>query len=109
MTLHPILILAKRSSLTNRITYGIDVNLDTWIRGLVCAGERYQRTWGSTSTTGDGELCARDVELGSIGVARLVQGNVLDPQEIVAGWQVLGDCGGDGSLVCTLLASCSSA
>jgi hypothetical protein len=87
------------------VTYCIDVNLDTRICSLVNSRKRNQRAGCSTSTTSDTDLRARDVELGPVGVAGLVQGNVLDAKEVVARGQVLGDVGSDGALVYMLLAT----
>lgn len=68
----------------------VDVDLDAGVGRPVRAGERHARgVVGATAR--DGELVARNVELGTTSTARSMQGNSLSPQQIVTRRQVAGD------------------
>lgn len=84
------------------MTYRIDVDFNARISILVRAWERHQRRRTSTSTTCDRDLCARDIELGSVDIACRVQGDVLDAQEIVTGRGILGNSDANRCLVCSM-------
>jgi hypothetical protein len=89
----------------SKSTHSVDIDLDTRVRSRVDARERHKGTGSSTSAARNADLRARDVKLGSADVASLMQGNVLDPEEVVARGQVLGDVGRDGAFVYGVLAT----
>lgn len=82
-----------------RPSTAIDIDLDTGIIGAISARERHKWARIAISATSNADLGTRDVKLGAVGVACLVQGDVLDAEEIVAGWDVPGDGDADGALV----------
>lgn len=101
---HPYLALHltspdSRAGRSVRPNTAVDVDPDTRIVRAISARERYKRARVTVSTTCDTDLGTRDVELGAVGVAGLVQGDVLDAEEIVAGRDVPGDGDADGALV----------
>jgi hypothetical protein len=68
------------------MTYRVDVDLNA---GVVCgidAWKRDERSRSSASTTSDTDLRTRNIELSSASIARLVQGDMFDPQEIITRW-----------------------
>lgn len=69
----------------------VDVDEQTGVRGLVRAGQGDLGARVAVAATGDGDLTARDVELGAILASSAMQGNVLDAEEVVAVGQGLGD------------------
>jgi hypothetical protein len=86
MTSRPMLMLASEQLPENNVTYGVNVDLDAWVICRVYTRERDEGSGSSTATTSDTDLRARDVKLGSASVARLMQGDVLDSQEIITRW-----------------------
>jgi hypothetical protein len=73
----------------------VQLEQDARVGGLVGAGERDQRARVERARAArDGELRARDVELGPAGRAGAVQRDVLGPQQVVAVGDALGDLDG---------------
>lgn len=60
------------------------------------ARNRDQRAWSPRPATRHGDLRALDVELRDAGRVRVVDGELLDAQDVVA----VGEGGGDGVGVC---------
>lgn len=86
------------------VTY-VDVNPDTGVTSRVGSRERHKRSRSTTASTGDCDLGAGDIELSAIGLARTVQGDVLNPQEVVTGWCVLWNGYTDRVLIFYVLVS----
>jgi hypothetical protein len=79
----PTLMLASAITSKNNITYRVNVDLDAWVVRRVCTREGNEGPGSSAATTSNAELSASDIKLSSTSVARLVQGNMLDPQEVI--------------------------
>lgn len=69
----------------------VDVDEQTGVGGLVRAGQGDQGARAAVAAAGDGDLAARDVELGATLAASAVQRDVLDAEEVVAVGQGLRD------------------
>lgn len=89
------------------MTY-VDVDPDARVAGRVDSWERDKRSWCAAASTGDCDLRTRDVKLSAVGLARTMQGDVLNPQEIVTRWSVLGNGDADRVLIFYLLALAKS-
>lgn len=67
------------------------------IPGLIALDEtwnRHQWSWSTTSTSSDGDLCTGDIELGNTSRVWIMDGELLNAEQVVSVWQCFGDCVG---------------
>lgn len=82
-------------ALRNRI---IDINQDARVGGRVRTRERHQALGAVRAAAArDGDLRARDVELGAAGRPSRVQADMFGAEEVVTVLEAFGDCGGYGA------------
>jgi hypothetical protein len=63
--------------------------------------------WVATATTGDVDLCAGEVELGTSDLSGSVQADMLDAEEVLAARGALWDGGAQRELSCAKVRICS--
>lgn len=72
-------------------SWAVEVDEDTGILGAVGSWERSRSRWGAAATAGDVDVATGKVELGTTDVASVVDGNVLNTEDILAisegGWE----------------------
>jgi hypothetical protein len=78
----------------------VDVDENARVRGLVSAGEGDLVGGLGAAAAGDGDLGARDVELGAARALGDVQADVLGAEEVVAGLDAPRDGDLEGALAC---------
>lgn len=78
----------------------VDVDQDAGVGGLVGAGQGDLGRGVAVAAARDLELAARNVELRAALAARAVQRNVLDAQQVLAGWQRFGERDEDFFFLC---------
>ena len=96
---HPLTHSASPNSRTRRLVLpaAVEIEDDAGVVGRVDAGEGDERAGRAVAAARDRDLAAGDVDLG---LARVVQGDVLDAHEVVARGGALGNGEGEVLLVC---------
>lgn len=89
----------RRARRAIRPTPAVNVDLEPGVRVLVRAWKTHQRAGRPAPAARHAELRARNVQLRAVDLARAVQRNVLDAQQVLAAGRVLGDGDGEGGLV----------
>lgn len=80
----------------------VDVDEEAWVVGLIGTREGNQGASCLASASGDIDLTARKVDLGTTCAAGAVQSDMLNSQKVLPGWNAAWDGDGDGGLTYTL-------